>query len=263
MTVAQRVNAERLALLGWSRAILLQLAHPLVAAGVDEHSRFRAGRMAPILRLHHTIRAMLALTFGDAGTRAEAVAAIRGIHTRVHGTLAASTGRYPAGTPYRADDPALLLWVHATLLESIPLVYQRVVAPLTGAERDDYCSQAADIAVALGATSEDVPRTWAALQLYLDAKYASGDIVVGVQAREVARRVLAPPLPAVVTPLLAVNQLVTIGLLPPHLREQYGLEWSATQERRLHRLQNVLRVGRRWLPQPIVWWPEARRVPLR
>jgi uncharacterized protein (DUF2236 family) len=263
MTIVQRVNAERLALLGWSRAILLQLAHPLIAAGVDEHSSFRAGRMAPILRLHHTVHAMLALTFGDERARAEAVAGIRGVHTRVHGRLPQATGPYPAGTPYTAEDPALLLWVHATLLESIPVAYERVVAPLTDAERDDYCEQAAGIAVVLGATSEDIPRTWAALQKYLDHKYASGDIVVGAQARQLAGLVLAPSLPLVVKPLTYANRLVTIGLLPAHLREQYELGWSAGQEQELQRVLGLLRAGRRWLPRPIAWWGQARRVGLR
>jgi uncharacterized protein (DUF2236 family) len=263
MTIAHRVNAERLVLLGWSRAILLQLAHPLIAAGVDEHSSFRSGRLAPITRLHHTVRAMLALTFGDERARADAIGGIRGIHTRVHGRLAVATGRYPAGTPYSADDPDLLLWVHATLVESIPVLYERLVVPLADAERDAYCTQAAGIAVALGAASEDIPRTWNALQQYLAGKYASGEVVVGTQARELARLVLAPPLPAVVKPLAYVNRLVTIGLLPPHLREQYELDWSGTRERQLHRVLSMLRVGRRWLPRPVVWWPEARRVAFR
>jgi uncharacterized protein (DUF2236 family) len=252
-----------LALFGWSRAILLQLAHPLIAAGVDDHSSFRSGRLAPLLRLHHTVRAMLALTFGDDRARAEAVSSIRGVHARVGGRLTVATGRYPAGTPYSAEDPDLLLWVHATLLESIPLAYQQIVAPLSDADRDAYCLQAADIAVALGATSMSIPRTWDALRHYLDDKYRSGDIVVGSQARELAHLVLAPPLPAVVKPLAYVNRLVTIGLLPPHLRDQYGFDWSAARERRVHRMVNLIRVGRRCLPRPLAWWSQARRAGVR
>src|SRR5918994_3653424 len=98
--VSRRVNAERIVVLSWSRAILLQLAHPLVAAGVAEHSSFRHGRLTAARRLHQTIRAMLALTFGDDGARTHALEGIRGIHRRVHGRLHAAVGFFPAGAPY-------------------------------------------------------------------------------------------------------------------------------------------------------------------
>jgi uncharacterized protein (DUF2236 family) len=81
--VVHRINAERLVLLGWSRAILLQMAHPLVAAGVADHSHFRAGPITAARRLRDTIKAMLALSFGDAFEAGHAIAAIRAIpHAR-------------------------------------------------------------------------------------------------------------------------------------------------------------------------------------
>ena len=135
--VARRINAERLMLLGWARAILLQLAHPLVAAGVADHSSFRDGPLASARRLHHTVRSMLALTFGDDAGRDLALDGIRTIHRRVNGTLRTAVGRFPQGTRYSAEDPDLVLWVHVTLLDSIPLVYERLIAPLTDAERDE------------------------------------------------------------------------------------------------------------------------------
>src|SRR5437868_6215290 len=147
--VSRRINAERLVILGWVRAILLQLAHPLIAAGVAEHSTFRAGTPAALGRLHQTIGAMLALTFGDEPARETALEAIRSIHRRVHGALRTACGPFPAGTPYSAEDPALLLWVHATLIDSIVRVYDRLVMPLTDADRDAYCADAVDVAVAL------------------------------------------------------------------------------------------------------------------
>ena len=106
-------------ILAWPRAILLQLAHPLVAAGVAEHSTFRAGPVTAAKRLHHTIRAMLSLVFGDEAAQARTIAAIRAIHKRVNGQLKTDVGPFPAGTRYSAEDPALLLWVHMTLIESV------------------------------------------------------------------------------------------------------------------------------------------------
>ena len=149
--VSRRINAERLVMFGWSRAILLQLAHPLVAAGVTEHSSFRGGGISAILRLHHTIRVMLALVFGDESARRAALDGIRTIHRRVNGRLPAAAGIFPARTPYSAEDPDLVLWVHATLLESIPMVYELLVQPLSDTERDAYCAEGAAIAIELGA----------------------------------------------------------------------------------------------------------------
>jgi len=244
--------------LGWSRAILLQLAHPLVAAGVAEHSGFRAGRLAAVARLHHTVRAMLALTFGDAPARQAAIDGIRAIHRRVHGRLPESAGRYPAGAPYSAEDPALVLWVHATLLESIPLVYDRIVQPLTPEERDRYCAEAAAIAIELGARPDEVPRTWAATEACLAQAYASGAIAVSAQARGLAAAVLSPPFAWVAGPLARANRLVTIGLLPASIRAQYGLDWDDRREAALLRTLRRLRAIRRVLPRRVAWWPEAR-----
>lgn len=246
-------------LFGWGRAILLQLAHPLIAAGVAEHSTFRGGARATAARLHHTIRAMLALTFGDPSAREETLEHIRGIHRRVHGRLTVRVGPFPEGTSYSAEDPDLLLWVHVTLLDSIPLVYERFVAPLGEADRDAYCREAADTAIALGARDGDVPRSWADARAALEDTYASGRLAVGSQAQALADAVLAPPMPAPVRPLWAANRLITVGLLPPFIRGQYGLAWDDTQERRLQRAVALIRRTRRVMPRAIALWPEARR----
>ena len=257
--IAERINAERLVLLGWSRAILLQMAHPLIAAGVAEHSLFRASPLATVTRLHGTVRAMLALTFGDPIAHGHAIAGIRAIHARVNGELRETTGPFAAGTRYSAEDPALLLWVHATLIESVLLVYDQLVAPITEANRDEYCREAADVALALGARDADLPRTWAALERYLTTEYASGRIVVGPDARLIVQAVMFPPLPAISGPFAWLNRVITLGLLPEDIRQQYGFAWSERRARHLRRVSTLLRGTRRVLPRAIAWWPEARR----
>jgi uncharacterized protein (DUF2236 family) len=257
-SIGWHVNAERLTLLGWSRAILLQLAHPLVAAGVAEHGTFRRTPVAPVTRLHHTVRAMLSLAFGDAAARERTLDIIRAIHRRVHGVLPLDVGRFAAGTRYSAEDPALLLWVHATLLDSMVVAYDRVVRPLSIAERDAYCEEAAPVAVALGAHEAEVPRTWESLRRYMDAMIGSGTIAVGTEARQLARNVLAPKIFILVWPAARVNRLVTIGLLPPPVRAQYGFAWSARDERRLERVLGVVRNVRRGVPAWLALWPQAR-----
>jgi uncharacterized protein (DUF2236 family) len=255
-TIAARVNSERVVLLGWSRAILLQLAHPLVAAGVADHSSFRDGRFAAARRLHLTVSAMLELTFGGEERRAAALEGILAIHRRVHGHLAAAAGRFAAGTPYSAEDPDLVLWVHATLLDSIPLIFDRVVHPLTPSERDAYCAEAASVAIDLGAREGDVPRNWQALGAYLEQMYASGSIAVSPQARELAAAVLAPPFAPLVAPVAWINHLVTVGLLPPHVREQYGFRWTPKDERSLARVSAGIHALRRMTPAALALWPD-------
>jgi uncharacterized protein (DUF2236 family) len=246
-------------LLGWARAILLQLAHPLVAAGVFDHSGFRGTPYAAASRLYHTVHAMLSLTFGDETARQRTLDAIRAIHRRVNGVLPESTGCYPSGTRYSAEDPALVLWVHATLVESVLLVYERLVAPLTPAERNEYCAEAAPIAVALAARESDVPTTWADLRCYLERMYSTNAIAVGTQGRELATAVLSPSGGWLVAPATWINRTITIGLLPSQVREQYGMTWTPRQERTVARLVSALRLTRRLLPGAIALWPDARR----
>lgn len=255
--IAERLNAERVVLLGWSRAILLQLAHPLVAAGVAEHSTFRDGGVTAALRLHQTVRAMLSLTFGSDAQRSATLAHINAIHQRVNGVLARTVGPFAAGTRYSAEDPKLLLWVHATLLESIPIVYEMLIAPLSAAERDQYCREAGPIVRALGA-SDGVPESWAQVRAYMDGVYASGQVAVGSEARAIADAVLAPPLAWMLGPIPRINRLFTVGLLPPAIRDQYEFEWSDADARALARWTRVIGKMRSALPDRLALWPEAR-----
>jgi uncharacterized protein (DUF2236 family) len=259
--VSRRINAERLVMFGWSRAILLQLAHPLVAAGVAEHSSFREGGVSAILRLHHTIRVMLALAFGDQPARQGALDGIRAIHRRVNGRLPATVGIFPAGAPYTAEDPDLVLWVHATLLESIPMVYELLVQPLSDTERDEYCAEGAATAVELGARSAEVPRTWADNAAYVERMSRSGAIAVGAQARQLAALVLSPPYARLAGPAAWTNRLITVGLLPEEIRRQFGFVWSRRSAQRMRRVAALVRFARRVTPNAVALWPEARVPP--
>ena len=258
-SITWRVNAERIVLLGWARAILLQLAHPLVAAGVFDHSGFRGTPYAAASRLYHTVHAMLSLTFGDEVARQRTIEGIRAIHRRVNGVLQETTGPYAAGTRYSAEDPALVLWVHTTLIESVLMVYEKLVAPLTEADRDEYCLEAFPIALALAAREEDVPKTWRDLRCYLERVYSSNAIAVGTQGRELARAVLSPSGGSLVAPATWINRTITVGLLPSQVRERYGMTWTPRQDRIVARLLSVLRATRRLLPDAIALWPDARR----
>jgi uncharacterized protein (DUF2236 family) len=257
--VSRRVNAERVALAGWTRAILLQVAHPLIAAGVVRHSSFRDNPVSSARRLHHTVRAMLGLTFGDAATHARVIEDIRAIHRRVRGQLTQAVGAFPAGSTYSAEDPSLVLWVHATLIESVILAYDALVAPLGLDERDAYCREAAGVAIELGAHPDAIPRAWQALDRYLLGEYRSGAIVVGPDARAIATVLLRGRFSMVLGPIAWANRTLTAGWLPADLRAQYGMPWSDTHERRFRQTIRMLRRVRRALPDAIGLWPESRR----
>jgi uncharacterized protein (DUF2236 family) len=257
--VVQRINSERLVVLGWSRAILLQVAHPLIAAGVVEHSAFRGSAVEAAVRLHHTVSAMLSLMFGNAEQRAASVARIRAIHKTVNGTLSQDAGPFPARTPYSAEDPALLLWVHATLLDSTADIYQRVVGELTATELDAACIEAAPLLHELGGDPHATPMTWEALQEYLRAVFDSGALAVTDDAKTLGRAVLSPRAAGLVVPFSGVQELLTVGLLPADIRRAYGFEWSETHDRRFARAIRALRAVRRATPSVIAHWRMARK----
>ena len=259
--VSQRVNAERVMLLAWPRAILLQVAHPLVAAGVAAHSSFADGGFAAVHRLWQTVQAMLALTFGDQVEQQEAIDGILAIHRRVNGTLREAVGPYPAGTRYSAEDPDLVLWVHATLLESMVLAHDALLSPLSAEERDAYCAESAWVPVALLARPEDVPTTWVAAQDYLRRMYASGTLSVGQDGHAVGHAVLSPPLGPLAMPLTAIVRFLTRAWLPEEIRRAYGLSWSEADARRLPRVLTALRAARRLLPRRAAQWSAATKTP--
>jgi uncharacterized protein (DUF2236 family) len=256
--VSERLNAERLVVLGWSRAVLMQLAHPLLAAGIAEHSTFREGPLVAVRRLRSTVDAMLALTFGSVEDTARTVGTIRAIHRRVNGRLREPVGRFPAGAPYSAEDPALVLWVHITLLDSILMTSDRLVAPVSAADRDRFCVEARWLPVALGAVERDVPTSAEALAACLDGFVRSGDLAVGGDARVLSRALLSPPGLQLAMPITRVNRLFTVGTLPSAIRDLYGFDWSPRMAARLRRAEKVIRAVRPAVPSVLALWPHAR-----
>ncbi len=254
--MAWRIHRERVLLAGWGRAILLQIAHPKVARGVAEHSAFTTDRWGRLRRLHRTLSAMLALTFGSEAEAAGSAARINAIHDRVH-------GRLEGGVSYSAHDPELLTWVHATLIESFLLAYRLFVGPVTPADADRYCAEAGGIEPALGIPPGRLPRTERELREYLDAMLAGGAIEVTDTARRLSREIVRPPAPALVRPALWVAALPAVGLLPPAIREAYGFPWDGRRARALRALAAVTRGGLPLTPPALRYWAMARRAERR
>jgi uncharacterized protein (DUF2236 family) len=200
---------------------------------------------------------MLEITFGAPERAQQAIERINAIHAQVHGTLQHDVGVLRAGTPYSATDPKLLLWVHATLLDSMMLTYESLVTPLASEERDRFCAEAAETGVWLGIPDAMLPMTAADLMRYMTGMYESGEIAIGPDARALADALFSPPLgPA--TRLFRITRLITAGLLPPAIRAGYGLPWDDSRARTCRRLMTLIRRVRRLLPPVLREWPIAR-----
>jgi uncharacterized protein (DUF2236 family) len=243
---AWALNREAMLLLGAGpRALLLQLAHPQVAAGVADHSDFRAD---PWARLDGTLRSYLRIVYG---TRTAATAEIRRLNA-LHRTI--------TGPTYRARDPQLSLWVHATLVDSTMVVADRWLAPLSRERRARYYAETLPIGRAFGIPVELLPRDIDAFDAYVAAAIApDGPVRVGPLARDLADVVLHPPL-GPVGPILAGLPGWTyawtlwpaIGLLPDSVRTEYRLRWGVLE-----------RAVAAWLVTAWRWWRPAVPVGLR
>lgn len=251
-SVAWNVAREGVLLLGGGRALILQVAEPRVAAGVAEFSNYRE---APWRRLYRTLDVTTRIVFGDERSSAEAAAALRRVHEGVR-------GRDDRGKRYRASDPELLLWVHATLIDTSLLMYDRYVRRLTDSERAIYYEQMKPVAEAYGIPTDVLPTHWKAFRAYFDGMLADG-LRVTDTTRDVANSILSPDLPRLAKPpaLPAIEaiRMVTVGSLPPALREELDLPWGPLRERLLGASQATIRRLLPLMPGLLRQLPAARR----
>jgi len=261
--IGWKLQREIVLLLAWGPAILLQLAHPLVAQGIADHSSFRTQRRGRTRRLYHTIDAMLQLCFGTEAQARTTLARINAIHDRVNGHLPGASGVFPAGTGYSAHDPALLAWVHATLLDMNLRVYERYVGQLSAEEKDRYCAEASSIETPFGIPAGRLPRTFDELERYMEAMLASGEITVTADARLLAREILYPPAPRLAAPALWLVRLQMVGLLPATIRAGYGYSLSPRREAWVGLSARLVRATLRLTPPVVRHWPAARRAARR
>jgi uncharacterized protein (DUF2236 family) len=253
-----KLQREIVLLLAWAPAILLQLAHPLVARGIADHSTFRHERWGRTRRLHRTLDAMLRLCFGTEREALEVVARINAIHDRVHGQLREPAGIFPAGTSYSAHDPALLAWVHATLLDMNLRVYELFVDSLSLEHQDRYCVEASAVEGPLGIPEGRLPRSVGELRRYMDGMLASGELTVTDSARALARAVVYPAAPRAAAPALGFMRLPALGLLPPAIRTAYGFPWPSRNDAMLRRVARLVRTLLPLTPPALRYWRRAR-----
>lgn len=242
-----RIDRELVVLSGGSCALLMQAAHPGVAAGVVHHSTYATD---PFGRLMRTLDASFAVVFGSRSTADAAIRRMNAIHRSVRGRTA------DAGS-YDARDPDALLWVHATLVDTALRVYGRFVAPLSAADEQRYHEESGRVAEMLGVPGDLLPATIVELRAWMADRMADGTVHVTPDARRIARTVLYP-LHWVPRFAWDAAHLISLSTLPPDLRRQYGMGWSASRERGVERMAGLMR---RTLPQvpPIMRHAPAAR----
>ena len=254
-SVTWRVNREAVLLLGGGRALLLQVAHPLVAAGVAAHSDFQR---APLQRLWRTLDLTLTITFGNAVHAIAAVRQIERVHARVHGKLKEDIGPFPRGTRYDANDPELLLWVHATLVDTALLVYERFAGPLSSSAQARYYAESKVAARLFGIPDDLIPPDLDAFRSYMCDMMRGDTLAVSSASREIAASILRPPVMVVLQPAFRIVNLFTIGLLPRMLRERYQLAWGTTANTSVRVLTAAARHLLPLLPGLVRELPHAR-----
>jgi uncharacterized protein (DUF2236 family) len=249
-----RVNKEGVLLFGGGTALIQQVAHPLVAAGVSQHSDYRED---PWGRLYRTLDVVTKITFGSTKTSEEAARQLRETHGRVRGTSDEDGGRYPAGARYDARMPKLVMWVHATLVRTSLDVYQRYVGPLTIAEQCAYYEEQKVLGEKFGVPVSRQPATYAEFNEYYD-HMVEDELAVTDALRDVVDATLNPPLPFFTRPLIEALNLATVGMLPPRLREDLELPWSPPRERLLDASRSLVRHALPLVPSMLREFPPAR-----
>jgi uncharacterized protein (DUF2236 family) len=221
-SVAWQLGGDLAIFLGGGRAALLQLAHPMVAFAVEQHSRTRTDVVG---RFQRTFRNVFAMVFGELDDALAAARRVHAVHTRIHGTLPHAIGRWRAGTPYHANDADALRWVHATLVDTTIAVRERLDGALPTALKDTYIVEMNRFAALFGIPRDRLPTSWAAHTSYMGTMLASHTLAVAPCAREmglflVGRGAGAQP------PLGRIAEAISATLLPQQLARAFDLRAS-------------------------------------
>ncbi|ATL32124.1 oxygenase MpaB family protein [Streptomyces formicae] len=244
-------------------ALALQVAHPAVGAGVDDHSVFRTD---PWGRGERSLRSLLLWVYGGAAA-AEEGRRLRVLHRRIRGTDA-------HGRRYHALTPAHYAWVHATGFPVYRQAQRYLARPFTEEQERRLYAEWLQVGRVLGLHDRDMPGSVEEFWPYYRTVLAE-DLELTAVARELtavdlslpppdrgplAVRLVARALwPVLLPPLARFRSFVTIGLLPPDAREAIGLPWTPVQERRLRRFGAVVRTVVPLLPERLRYLPAARR----
>jgi uncharacterized protein (DUF2236 family) len=235
-SVTWRVNREAAIFLGAGRALLLQLAHPWVAAAIADQSRVLAD---PLGRFHRTFSVTFTMVFG---TRDQALAAARRLyrrHASVAGILPEAAGPFAAGSRYCANDVAALRWVHATLVETALLAHDLVMPPLDDDARERYWAEAKAFAALFGIPQDGLSSDWKSFVAYNEAMAASDVLTVSTAARAIVDQIFSGRVTRIRPPRW--YRALTAQMLPPRLQAGFELPFGDAERRSASRALSWMR----------------------
>lgn len=236
-----RIDREAVIFLGAGRALLLQLAHPWVAAAIAEHSRTLAD---PIGRFHRTFDIVFAMVFGSLDRAMLSARQLHRRHAMIVGEMPETVGPFAAGSRYCANDIPSLRWVHATLVETALMAHDLVLPPLTAEECERYWSESRLYGALFGLTADDLPAGWSGFTAYTAAMAQSETLTVSPAAREIATQIFDGARPWLRPPRW--YRSLTARMLPEPLRAGFGFELD---ERDKRAADNALKWIRRVYPR--------------
>jgi uncharacterized protein (DUF2236 family) len=239
-----RVDREAAVFLGAGRALLLQLAHPWVAAAVADQSRVFAD---PVGRFHRTFGVTFTMVFGSLDQALAVARKLYQRHEAVTGVLPQSAGPFVAGASYHANEVAALRWVHATLVETALLAHDLVLPKLSDSERERYWSEVRLYAALFGIPPDSLPPDWASFVAYSDGMAASDVLTVSPAARDIAQQIFSGRVTGIRPPLW--YRALTAELLPERLREAFELPLGEAERRSAARAVGWMRRIYPSLPQ--------------
>jgi uncharacterized protein (DUF2236 family) len=260
-SMVRRLHAERVVLFSGARALLMQACDPLAVVGFERHSIIFDD---PRTRLLRTDERMSRIYFGTREQAEQTGRAVRAMHGRVKGVTDEDYGPIPAGTTYAASDPALGLWVLASLADSALVYHERIFGSLDRDDRERYWAEYRRVGKLLGLPDDSMPRTHADLRDYVDGRLTDGSLWINDERREAAKGlVLAPPpfkplARIAVMPLHETIKLVSVGMLPAEIRALLGFSWDPAREALLRSALLQLRLGSRFWPDAVRLHPAAR-----
>jgi uncharacterized protein (DUF2236 family) len=212
-SVAWRVHADPVMLVGGLRALLVQALEPRAMAAVDQHSKFRED---PWGRLERTTSFVLTTTYGDTAAAEAAAARVRKVHEYIRGTDPVT------GLPYSGSDPDLLLWIHAVEVESFLLAYRTYAGRLTDTDADRYVAEMARVAEMVELPAGRAPQSQADLRDYLQSVRG---LRVTPAAVDGLRVVMFPPMSLRYRPLWVIPTTAAVAILPTYARRLYRIPW--------------------------------------
>ncbi len=207
---------------GSGRALLLQTAHPWITRSIDEHSEVRDD---PLGRARRTFQHVFTMMYGSMPQVMASANEVRAIHEEIEGAMTRDAGAFKKGGEYRANEVSAMIWVHATLWETLVRMYEEMEGPLSPEQKERFYQETKLFAMLFGIPEQALPADWEAFMAYNRAMWASEQLTVTEDTLQLKADLFEPRSIWMVVPLWA-QEIISAKHLPPRIREQYAMNYG-------------------------------------